>query len=332
MSKALDQAPIPQPGWPAKAAAFREPPPPARIRLLSPGYLADSLPAVLRFAASAALLLLLAAPAALAQSGREEKPEHLTIVNARFLDSEDGYPLPPNSSFYPGEHVYVIFNVAGFHVTEYEYKMKISYRIDFIGARGEPFSTTEGGVIEQEVYPQDQKWKPIVRAGPRIPFHAEAGTYKIELYVKDELKPQEEARQDLTFEVLGKQIGDAEQLTVRNFAFLQSEGGKPVETPSYRPGDTLWGTFYITGFELRQNNSYEVDSRLQVIDPDGEVMYAFTPQEEEGESYYPRRWLPGRFRVDLDKDIPGGEYVLVLSVRDNLGNQESLTRYPFQIR
>lgn len=282
-------------------------------------------------AVAAGLLLALAIPAN-AQSSREEKLEHLTIVNARFLDSEDGYPLPPNSSFYPGEHVYVTFNVGGFHVTEYEYKMKISYRIDFLGPRGEPFSNSEAGVIDQEIYAQDDKWKPIIRTGPRIPFHAEAGTYKIQLYAKDEFRPQEESRQELTFEVLGKEIGDVEKLTVRNFAFLQSEGGEPLETPSYRPGDTLWGAFYITGFELRQNNSYEVDSRLQVIDPDGEVMYAFAPQEEEGESYYPRRWLPGRFRVDLDKDIPGGEYVLVLSVRDNLGNQESETRHPFQIR
>lgn len=278
------------------------------------------------------LLLALAAPAVLAQSKREEKPEHLTIVKARFLDSQDGYPLPPNSSFYPGEHVYLIFNVAGFHVTEYEYKMKISYRIDFLDPRGAPFATTEGGVIDGEVYPQDDKWTPIVRAGPRIPFHAEAGAYKIELYVKDELKPQEEARQDLTFEVFGKEVGDIDHLTVRNFAFQQSEAGEPVETPAYRPGDTLWGAFYITGFELRQNNSFEVDSRLQVIDPEGKVMYSFTPEEQESESYYPRRWLPGRFRVDLDKDIPRGEYVLVLSVRDNLGDQESLTRHPFEIR
>jgi hypothetical protein len=36
--------------------------------------------------------------------------------------------------------------------------------------------------------------------------------------------------------------------------------------------------------------------------------------------------------VDLDKDIPAGEYVLVLSVNDKLGKQESVTRYKFEIR
>jgi hypothetical protein len=277
-------------------------------------------------------LFAFAAPLSFAQSRREEPPEHLSIINARFLDGEDGYPLPSNSSYYPGERVHVTFNVAGFHITEYEYKMKISYRIDFLGPRGEPFWSSEGGVVDQEVYPQDQKWKPIVRTGPRIPFHAEAGTYKIELYVKDELKPQEESRQDLTFEVLGQEVGDAEKLTVRNFAFLANEGGEAIETPSYRPGGTLWGSFYITGFGLRENNSFDVDSRLQVVGPEGGVMYSFTPQEEGGESYYPRRWMPGRFRVDLDKDIPKGEYVLVLSVHDRIGKQELSTRYPFEIR
>ena len=286
-------------------------------------------------AVAATLLLMLAAPSAFAQprrSKKQAKPDHLTIVNAKFLDSEDGYPLPAGSSFYPGEQVYVVFNLDGFHITEDEYQMKVSYRIDFVGAQGAAFATSEAGTIAEEVYPQDQNWMPIVRASPRIPFHAEAGTYKIELYAHDEFKPQDESRQELAFEVNGKEIGAADQLMVRNFAFQQSEGGEPVEAPSYQPGGTLWGSFYITGFELRENNSFEVDSRLQVVNSEGGVLFSFTPQEEEGQSFYPRRWLPGRFRVDLDKDIPKGEYTLVLSVQDKLGKQESLTRYPFEIR
>ena len=307
-----------------------------RIGLLPSGGIAEQARSPLCMAAVLMLLLALSAGSAFAQqrksARKQERPEHLTIVNARFLDSEDGYPLPPNSSFYPGEQVYVVFNLAGFHVTEDEYQMKLTYRLDFTGAKGSAFAASEGGEIAEEVYPQDEKWMPVVRAAPRIPFHAEAGVYKIELYARDEFRPQDEARQELTFEVLGKDIGEADKLTVRNFAFQQSEGGKPVESPSYRPGDTLWGSFFITGFELRENNSFEVDSRLQVVDSEGEVMFSFTPQEEEGQSFYPRRWLPGRFRVDLDKDIPKGEYVLVLSVNDKLGKQESLTRYEFQIR
>jgi hypothetical protein len=292
-------------------------------------------PSPWRAAAVGILLLAVSAATAFAQPRRpkkQEKPEHLTILNARFLDSEDGYPLPSNSSFYPGEHVYVVFNVAGFHVTEDEYQMKISYKIDFLGAQDAAFATSEGGEIAEEVYPQDENWMPIVRAAPRIPFHADSGVYKIAISARDELRPQDEARQVLEFEVLGKDIGAVDKLTVRNFAFQQGEGGKPVETLSYRPGEALWGSFYITGFALRENNSFEVDSRLQVVDSEGGVMYSFTPQQEEGQSYYPRRWMPGRFRVDLDKDIPAGEYVLVLSVNDKLGKQESVTRYKFAIR
>ena len=281
------------------------------------------------------ILLLALSPSALAQSRRakkSERPRNLTIVNARFLDGEDGYPLRPNSSFYPGEQVYIVFNLAGFHVTEDEYQMKLSYRIDFIGVSGAPFATSEAGTIEEEVYPQDENWTPIVRAAPRIPFHAESGSYKIQLYARDELRPQDEVRQELSFEVLGKDIGDAAKLTVRNFAFQRSEGGEPVETPMFRTGESVWGSFYITGFALRENNSFDVDSLLEVVDNQGKVLFSFTPQREGGESFYPRRWLPGRFRIELDKDIPTGEYVLVLSVRDKVGNQESQTRHGFRIR
>ena len=118
---------------------------------------------------------------------------------------------------------------------------------------------------------------------------------------------------------------------VRNFAFQQSEGGEPVEAPSYQPGGTLWGSFYITGFELRENNWFEVDSRLQVVDSEGGVLFSFTPQEEEGQSFYPRRWLPGGFGRS-GQGYSKGEYTLVLSVQDKLGKQESLTRYSFEIR
>ena len=89
---------------------------------------------VAQTAVAGTLLLMLAAPSAFAQPRRSEKqakPDHLTIVNAKFLDSEDGYPLPAGSSFYPGEQVYVVFNLDGFHITEDEYQMKVSYRDRF---------------------------------------------------------------------------------------------------------------------------------------------------------------------------------------------------------
>ncbi len=281
------------------------------------------------------MLLALCATSLAAQTRRVKKPEkieHLTIVKAQFLDSEDGYPLPAGSSFYPGEQVYIVFHIGGFHVSEYEYQMKLSYRVDFLGVQDAPFANSEAGTVAEEVYPQDEHWMPVVRASPRIPFHAEAGTYKIVIYAHDELRPQEEARQELSFQVLGKEIGDTDKLTIRNFVFQQGEGGEPVETPTFRPGGTMWGSFYITGFELSGNNSYDVDSQLQVVNSEGGVMFTFTPQADEGESFYPRRWLPGRFRVDLDKNIPSGDYVMVLTVTDKLGNQESVTRYPFEIR
>jgi len=258
------------------------------------------------------------------------KQQPFAIVNAHLLDREDGYPIPDESRYFPGEQVYASFNIAGYRYDE-EYQIKLDYRIDFVGAGAAPFSMSQTGRFEEEIFPQDEKWLPVVRAAARIPFHAEAGAYTIRLTASDELAGQQ-VTAEVRFVVQGQSLPAGQALTIRNFMFLTGDEGERLPVAAYRPGDTVWGSFFITGFQVGQDNSYDIDSDLRIVSEDGEVMYTFAPEGEHGSPFYPRRWVPAKFHIALDKDIPQGRYAIELSVRDKLGDKTYQAKQYFQVR
>ncbi len=261
---------------------------------------------------------------------KEHAPPRLEIVKADVLDSAGGYSIPPDSTFFPGETVYLRFEVGGYTRGEYD-RVKLSWRIDSFGPGGDRFTMAEGGEIDTELAPQDSEWRPIIRHSPTVPPHAEAGGYRVLLKVVDELNRAQTSRR-MVIHVRGQQVPPDNQLTVRNFTFSKVEGGAPLPELLLDPGTTVWATFYITGFHMAADNSFDVHAELELRDEEGEVLYTFDPQGEQGSPYYPRRWLPGSFRLDLDEDIRPGGYSIVLSLDDRLGNQSVQERKPFRVR
>lgn len=281
--------------------------------------------------AAAALLLgcwLLASPLPAAE--KDDKPKEFAIVNARLLDSRDGYPVPMDSIFFPGESVHLVFNIAGFMVDD-EYRLKLKYTVKTVGAAGVAFSVPEGGEIDTELAPQDEKWLPIVRSSPELPPHAESGTYKFILKATDELS-KKQAEKIIEFNVSGANVEPGDDLVIRNVRFSRSEGGETLPEPAFLAGEPVWGAFYITGYRIGEDNRYSIESDMKVVDKGGEVLYAFDPVQEMGSPFYPRMWVPATFRLDLDKDIPAGEYSILLTVRDRLSDQTSEATRPFSVR
>ena len=280
------------------------------------------------WAASFALLLTGAAAAA---AEEDEKPS-FSIVNAHLLDSEDGYPIPGDSIFFTGETVHLSFNIAGYTVGEENYQVRLSYRVDFEGPSGVRFSLPQGGEIIEEVFPQDEKWLPIVRASPKLPPHAESGTYKVTLTVFDRLAADRKIVKQVPIFVKGENIEGSKSLVIRNLSFSRTEEGEALPEPTYRPGDTVWARFHITGFTVADDNSFAVESSLEVLSAKDEVMFAFESGGEQGSPFYPRRWLPAKFRLDLDSDLLPGEYTVLVSIHDKLAENTFQQRHRFQVR
>ncbi len=254
----------------------------------------------------------------------------LVVVNLDLLDSRDGYSIPADSSFLPGETVHVYFQIAGYSVGE-EYRVRLRYAVDALDPAGRPFYMAEGGEFDVELAPQDENWKPSVHYSPRIPDHAGGGRYSIQIEVADEIAG-ETVRTRLPINVDGDQILTSDELLVRDLRFSKSDGGDPLNEPEFQAGDQIWASFYITGYETAEDNTYDVESSAWVLDSEGDRMFQFESQGDAGNPYYPRLWLPAKFRLDLEETIPPGTYIVVLRLRDRIGDSAVVQRYPFRIR
>jgi len=278
-----------------------------------------------------AAVLVLAPAAARAAEDAEPSQQGLELVRFELLDRKGGYPIPADSVFYPGETVYLSFNITGYQVSD-DYMIDLTYRIEAAGPRDVPIATPEGGAFQVEILPQDEDWEPLVNYAVKLPDHAGGGLYRIDVKVTDALAEETVERQ-ATIRVEGENVELSDSLSVRNFAFSRLQGGSPLDPPVIGQGETLWASFYITGYETSaEDNAYDIESNLEILNSKGETMLAFETNGEKGAPFYPRLWLPASFRLDLDRNIPSGEYTIVLAVLDKVGGTEIEERRTFEVR
>jgi len=133
--------------------------------------------------------------------------------------------------------------------------------------------------------------------------------------------------------VRGHDVAPSQTLAVRNFRFFRGENDdKPIQTAAYRPGDSLWARFDMTGYKIAEKNLFDIGYGLVVLRADGSVAYSQPEAATSKEApFYPQRYQPGELSLNMPKDIAKGEYTIVLTVRDNVGQQTCETRETFSI-
>ena len=273
------------------------------------------------------LALLIAAPWATAQDV-EPGDGLVEVVRLDLLDRPGGYAVPEDSVFYPGEKVYLAFNLRNYAIDE-DYRIRLTWRIDAVAPGGAPFANPEGGEFDVELAPQDEDWEPLVTYQAELPPHAPGGVYELRLEVTDH-KAEQTVRHVVPVRVEGDNVELSDDgLAVRSFAFSIAEGGTKLEEPVYGPGQAVFASFYITGYETREDNTYEVSSEMEVIDFEGKRMYFFPAKGEKGSPFFPRLWLPAKFRLDLEPSIRSGRYKVILTIRDKVGEKTFRDRRGF---
>jgi len=266
-------------------------------------------------------LILSAAPAA----------KKLAVVSTAFADSDDGPPSASDDQFLPGETLFFRCQVEGYKRSESN-EVKIGYEIQAADSHDVPLQLPEKGSIATTLSPEDKNWMPKLRYTVVVPPLAESGEYHVIVKVKDELGDAT-AESLAKFTVHGHDVAPSDSLAVQNFHFFRDENdAKPIPIAAYRPGDSLWARFDMTGYKIADKNMFDIGYGLVVLREDGSVAYAQPEAAVSKEApFYPQRYQPGELSLNMPKDIAKGEYTIVLTVRDHIGQQTFETREKFSI-
>jgi hypothetical protein len=275
-------------------------------------------------------VLLLSACAA--ASGLYASP--IVIERTAVQQIEDGPLVMLDYEFRPGETVYFSFRLAKFETIENDDKQKLelAYRIEVTDADGTAVVEPHTGKIATEMLPEDRNWTPKGRWDFTLPDHAEDGKYKITLIAHD-LIGKTEVRAVAAFIVRNRRVDRSDTLVTRAFGFYRTEESvHALDPPVYHPGDLIWVKFDLTGYKLGENNAFDVQYGLTVLESSGTVNFS-QPEaaREKFQSFYPKRFLPAIFNLTLPANVKHGVFTLVLKIEDHIGKQDLELRRDFTI-
>jgi len=265
---------------------------------------------------------------------RAQEPK-LAIERALLHTSEDGAPAGSDYEFLPGDMVYFSCQLAGYKKAEKDYdrfEIYLTYSVEARDAHDVLLVPPEADKIATGVATEDKDWMPKIRFSFVIPSSADSGQYKISVKAKDEYG-HTEAQSVTPFTVKARDVAPSDTLLVRNFHFYRGEEDEhPLQVAAYQPGDTLWARFDMTGYKLGEKNRFDVEYGLDILRPGGEVAYSQPHAAgQKNESFYPQRHTPGVLSLNIPKDMALGQYTIVLTVRDNIGEQTYEVREKFSI-
>lgn len=280
-----------------------------------------------RTVASLALLWCSLAPSALWAAAAQLKIVHATLHDRK----EDGPRIPAGYEYRSGELLYVSFRIAGYAVQ----KDNVNLRYQIVATDPEGLLLLEplSGGVQAEVNFNDKEWLPKVAETLPLPPQLAPGSYRLKLRATDEFG-KTSAEETLEFRVGGRAKPGAENLVIRDVAFLSSaDDTTPMPQPEYFPGSSVFLTFELAGFKLGPKNAFDVQCGITVLRPSGKVLYE-EPQAaaDKGTPYYPKRYLNGAFSLNLSGDLTPGEYTLVLKAVDSVGGQTAESRHTFTVR
>jgi len=256
----------------------------------------------------------------------------LAILKPAVSDLEDGPAVPPSFTFVPGQFVFLKLQIGGFKASP-EQKIHLTYKTDAFDPKGVRVIETMGDKVDTTLAPEDKNWKPVVRQQFLIPPIAPSGTYKIVIEVTDDLAEGAMVKQEIPFEVRGRTVEPSDTMVVRNFHFYRGEEDRdPLAVAAYKPGDTLWARFDITGYKFGPQNAVDLDYGISVLAAGGKVLFTQEKAaEEKSSSFYPKAYVPGSMNLSLQSNIRPGQYTIAITVHDHTGNQTCEAKGDFTI-
>lgn len=259
-------------------------------------------------------------------------------------DYEDGPLITPGYEYLPGETVWFSARLNGFLREALDKDagldhVRLTWQLRAADPSGTLIVPPLRGVVDETLQPEDKAWVAKFGANFEVPQYAVRGTYKISVTVRDEIAKRDVSGQ-MDLRVRGEDAPPAgTAFGLRNFRFLANEDARaPLRPAVYKRGTALFARFDIVGQALEGNNHLSVDYGLAILGPpdaDGIAKPLFQQESaaaESKDSFYPQRWVPCAFGLNLDADVPLGEHTLVLTLRDKVSGATQEFRQTFQVQ
>lgn len=261
----------------------------------------------------------------------------LTFERLSLHQFEDGPAVAQGYQHLPGETAWLGARIDGFATEKIsedreDRRVKVSWKAQPLDPEGVPLVEPMNGEVEEVLLSQDKTWLPKVMAVFVIPPFAPAGTYRIAITAHDHIAGKDLSG-ELTFRVRGEPPVSADALGVRNFRYLVRETDRLGLQPAiYSPGDTLFAKFDIVGYKLAEKNRFEVEYGLAVFSGERQMFAQPDAAKDTGGGFYPQRWVPGGFSLNLTNDLKPGTYTVKVTVRDLIGGTVAEIAQPFEVR
>jgi hypothetical protein len=258
-------------------------------------------------------------------------PAALEVVRVSIATSDGGPPEPASYEYMPGETLYFTCRIAGFSKTPEE-KVHVAYSVQAFDPKGVPLTEIYKNDMLTDVTPQDKEWMPKIATEIQLPPLIGGGTYKLVIQAED-VFGKTNTKHEVPFTVRGHAVETSDVLTVRNFHFFRSEDAtEPAEKAAYKPGDSVWARFDITGFKYGDKNHIDVSYVTMVYSPSGKLLWTQPePALEQSDSFYPKRYVQASMGINLLKDTKPGEFAIGVKVTDNVSKQTFEEKYKFTV-
>ena len=261
----------------------------------------------------------------------------IAIPEARLHTYDDGPVLREADKVGPGDGVWVTARLGGYSVKVDDDKDKrsihLTYRFEALDPDGVALIEPKTEKIETDLAREDKSWQPKIRFNFVLPPLPESGVHRVILSVTDELN-KTTAKRELPFQVQGYGVEKSDRLSARNIRFQRREDDSaPLNPAVYRPGDTVWLRFDMTGYKIGERNAFDVAYGLEVLrGSDQKSLYAEpNAAREKDATFYRKRYLQGALSLNLTKDLAKGEYAIILRLRDDLGGQSYESKHAFTV-
>ena len=275
---------------------------------------------------------MLAGAASAAPPAARPSPKNLAVTSAVLHQGrEDGPVISSGYEFIGGELLYLSFQVSNFAVQKDQ--VQVRYQLIVTDPDGVLLMDTVSGKVEVEMTENDKNWVPRVRETLPLPPLLPTGAYQVKIRVADEYG-KTSAEETLEFRVRGRKVELSDKLVIRDFLFYRTEEERePAVPPVFRGGDPIFARFLLTGYKLGEKNKFDIGYGIRVLRPNGSVLFEEPSAAAEQDSpFYPKRFLLGGMSLNLSKDVPPGEYTVVVLAKDNIGGQTLEDRFKFEVR